>query len=126
MASNGASNGTAHKGGRLDGKVCIITGGGMGFGKGIVEKFVAEGAKVVLADFSKDLGEKAASEFKCDFHFTNVAKKADWENLAKAVVEKHGRIDVVVNNAGTTYANKVSICVNIPISGSSDWLLVDA
>ena len=98
----------------------------MGFGKGIVEKFVAEGAKVVLADFKQDLGAKTADEFKCDFHLTNVAKKADWENLAKAVVEKHGRIDVVVNNAGTTYANKVSNCVNISLSESSHWVLVDA
>lgn len=62
---------------RLDGKVWTITGGGMGLGKGIVEKFVVDGPKVVLADFSQELGAKTASEFKCDFHFTNVTKRAD-------------------------------------------------
>ena len=74
---------------------------------------MAEGAKVVLADFSKELGEKTASELKCDFHFTSVAKRADWDALAKAVIEKHGRIDVLVNNAGTTYADKASNCSRI-------------
>lgn len=49
----------------------------MGLGKGIVEKFVVDGPKVVLADFSQELGAKTASEFKCDFHFTNVTKRAD-------------------------------------------------
>ena len=93
----------------------------MGLGKGIVEKFVAEGAKVVLADFSQELDAKTASEFKCDFHLTNVAKRADWDALAKAVIEKYGRIDVLINNAGTTYANKASncskICILNPLTG---------
>jgi len=92
--------------GRLEGKVAIVTGGGQGFGKGIAEKFLAEGAKVVIADFSEKVGAAAAKELGCDFQNINVTKRADWEALAKSTVEKHGKIDIVVNNAGTTYRNK--------------------
>lgn len=93
--------------GRLEGKVAIVTGGGNGFGKGISEKFVQEGAKVIIADFNEELGSKAASELKCEFQKTNVTSRSDWESLAKFAEEKFGKIDVVINNAGTTYRNKV-------------------
>jgi NAD(P)-dependent dehydrogenase (short-subunit alcohol dehydrogenase family) len=94
--------------GRLEGKVAIVTGGGQGFGKGIAEKYLAEGAKVVIADFSEKVGAAAAKELGCDFQNINVTKRSDWETLAKSTIEKHGKIDVVVNNAGTTYRNKVN------------------
>lgn len=93
--------------GRLSGRVAIITGGGQGFGKGIAKKFLDEGAQVVIADFVEDIGQKAASELKCEFVRADVTKKADWENLLKFCDDKFGRIDSVVNNAGTTYRNKV-------------------
>jgi NAD(P)-dependent dehydrogenase (short-subunit alcohol dehydrogenase family) len=94
--------------GRLEGKVAIVTGGGQGFGKGIAEKYLAEGATVVIADFSEQVGAAAAKELNCEFQLVNVTKRADWEALAKSTIEKHGKIDIVVNNAGTTYRNKVS------------------
>ena len=93
--------------GRLDGKVAIVTGGGGGFGKGIAEKFVQEGAKVIIADFAEEVGQKTASELKCEFVRTDVTKREDWVNLAKVTEEKFGQIDCVINNAGTTYRNKV-------------------
>lgn len=95
--------------GRLEGKVAIVTGGAGGFGKGIAEKFIAEGAKVVIADFAEEAGQKTAAEVKAEFVRTDITKRAEWENLAKVTVEKFGQIDVVVNNAGTTYRNKVSV-----------------
>ena len=94
--------------GRLEGKIAIVTGGGGGFGKGIAEKFVSEGAKVVIADFAEEAGQKTADELKCEFVRTNVTSRADWENLTKVVDEKFGKIDAVINNAGTTYRQKVS------------------
>ena len=94
--------------GRLEGKVAIVTGGGQGFGKGIAEKYLAEGAKVVIADFSEKVGAAAAKELGCDFENINVTKRSDCETLAKSTIEKHGKIDIVVNNAGTTYRNKVN------------------
>ena len=93
--------------GRLDGKVAIITGGGGGFGKGIAKKFVEEGAKVVIADFVEEVGQKTADELKCEFHRTDVTKREDWDSLKKFIDEKFGKLDCVVNNAGTTYTNKV-------------------
>lgn len=92
--------------GRLQGKIAIVTGAGSGFGKGIAEKFVKEGAKVVIADFAADTGSKAAEELGCDFHETNVTKRDSWESLLKTTLEKHGRLDIVINNAGGTYMNK--------------------
>ena len=94
--------------GRLDGKVAIITGGGGGFGKGISEKFVKEGAKVVIVDMNEEVGQKTASEIKAEFVKGNITSRQSWEEVVKTTDEKFGKIDIVVNNAGTTYRNKVS------------------
>ena len=93
--------------GRLEGKVAIVTGGGGGFGKGIAEKFIAEGAKVIIADFAEEVGQKTASELKCEFAKCNVTSREDWQNVLKLADEKFGKLDIVINNAGTTYRNKV-------------------
>ena len=93
--------------GRMDGKIAIVTGGGGGFGKGIAEKFIAEGAKVIITDMADEVGQKTADELKCTFIKANVTSREDWEKVLKQTDEKHGQIDVVVNNAGTTYRNKV-------------------
>ncbi|ETN36904.1 uncharacterized protein HMPREF1541_07891 [Cyphellophora europaea CBS 101466] len=92
--------------GRLDGKVAIITGGGQGFGKGIVEKFLAEGAKVVIADFVEAVGGKTAKDLGCEFHLTDVTKGDQWEACLKKTLDAYGKIDIVINNAGTTYRNQ--------------------
>jgi len=87
--------------GRLEGKVAIVTGGGHGFGLGIVQKFVKEGAKVVIFDINKELGEKAASANKgCKFVQGDVSVKKDWEKALDAAVQDFGKCDIVVNNAG--------------------------
>lgn len=93
--------------GKLSGKVAIVTGGGGGFGKGIAAEYIKQGAKVVIADFVEEVGQKTANELGCEFFNTNVTKRSDWEALLKFVDEKFGRLDSVVNNAGTTYRNKV-------------------
>ncbi len=92
--------------GRLDGKVAIVTGGASGFGKGIVEKFVKEGSKVIIADLSVDIGNAVAAEYKCAFAKTDVTQRADWERVLATAVETYGQLDIVVNNAGATYSNK--------------------
>lgn len=93
--------------GKLSGKVAIVTGGGGGFGKGIAKEFVKQGANVIIADFVEDVGQKTASELGCEFLKADVTKRSDWEALAKFAGDKFGRLDTVVNNAGTTYRNKV-------------------
>ena len=87
--------------GRLEGKVAIVTGGGHGFGLGIVQKFVMEGAKVVIFDINKELGQKAASANKgCKFVQGDVSVKKDWEMSLDTAVKDFGKCDIVVNNAG--------------------------
>ncbi|KAK7417061.1 hypothetical protein QQX98_004822 [Neonectria punicea] len=92
--------------GRLDGKVAIITGAASGFGKGIATKFVHEGCKVLIADLSEEAGTAAAKELSCSFKKADVTKKADWEALLSETLSVFGQLDIVVNNAGATYANK--------------------
>lgn len=93
--------------GRLAGKVAIVTGGAGGFGKGIVAKFVNEGAKVIIADFVEEAGQKTAAELGVSFHRTDVTKKDNWAALVEYAEKEFGGIDIVVNNAGWTYVNKV-------------------
>lgn len=93
---------------RLEGKVAIVTGGASGFGKGIATKFVAEGARVLIADLSAEAGQGAATELGCAFTTGDVTRREDWVRLLREAVEKFGRLDVVVNNAGAAYANKAT------------------
>jgi 3-oxoacyl-[acyl-carrier protein] reductase len=88
---------------RLDGKIAVITGGGSGFGAGIAESFVAEGAKVVLGDVNLQAAQAVADRLgglavKCD-----VSKADDMAMLVDAALAAHGRIDIFINNAGTTH-----------------------
>jgi NAD(P)-dependent dehydrogenase (short-subunit alcohol dehydrogenase family) len=77
---------------RLADKVCIVTGAGSGIGRASAELFAAEGAKVVAADL--DGGAEGVT------HQVDVADEHETEALAAAVLEEHGRIDVLFNNAG--------------------------
>ena len=86
---------------RFENKVVIVTGGASGFGRGIAEKYISEGAKVIIADIdiesSEDLVEKLgknATAVKVD-----VSKTLDVENMIKQTVLKYSRIDILVQNA---------------------------
>lgn len=87
--------------GRLNEKVTIVTGGARGIGEGIVELFVEEGAKVVIADISPD-GETLAKRLgpNAAFKRTDVTVESDVEAVVAFAVERFGRLDVMVNNAG--------------------------
>ena len=85
---------------RLKGKVAIVTGGASGFGEGIVRRFAAEGAKVVIADLNDDAAQKSAREIDRLAVQTDVSKAADVKALAEAAVACFGDIDILVNNAG--------------------------
>ncbi|OQU95562.1 hypothetical protein CLAIMM_01747 [Cladophialophora immunda] len=97
---------------RLIGKVAIVTGGASGFGKGIATKFVEEGAKVIIADLSEDLGQAAAKELDCTFQHADITKREDWQRLLNFALDNFAALDIVVNNAGTTYRTKPTIEVS--------------
>ncbi len=86
---------------QLENKVAIVTGAASGIGLAIAEKFLSQGAKVVLSDVNEapqDLLQKYAEQamfIKCD-----VSQSAQVDALVKAGVDKFGRLDIMVNNAG--------------------------
>ena len=88
--------------GRLEGKVAVITGGASGIGAATARRFVAEGARVLIADLqdnvaaalARDLGAET-TPVRC-----NVAQEAEVAGAIQAAVERWGRLDVLFNNAG--------------------------
>ena len=87
---------------RLKGKVAIVTGGGSGFGEGIVRKFVREGAKVVIADINENSGLQVSSSLGDAGHFiqVDVSNDKQMKALIDGSVDHFGRLDIIVNNAG--------------------------
>ncbi len=87
---------------RLDGKVAIVTGGAMGQGAGIARAFVAEGARVVVADVAKEAGQQLADELGSSAHFAHhdVSDQASWTALVEDVNQRFGPVNVLANNAG--------------------------
>ena len=90
---------------RLEGKVALITGGGAGIGRACVRLFAQEGARVVIADRDAAQGEAARDEIAaagrdCLFVPTDVSQPESVEAAVARVMERHGRIDILYNNAG--------------------------
>ena len=90
---------------RLKDKVAIITGGGSGFGEGIAAKFVAEGARVLIADRDLAGGQRVAARLGPAARAiqVDVAVAADVQRMMEAAQEHFGGIDILVNNAGVTH-----------------------
>ena len=88
--------------GKLNGKVAIITGAASGMGVRHAEKFVEEGARVVLADIAVEAGQKLADELgpNARFFTLDVANAEAWFEIVKFTEETFGPVDVLVNNAG--------------------------
>jgi 3alpha(or 20beta)-hydroxysteroid dehydrogenase len=86
--------------GRLDGKVALITGGARGQGAAEGALFTAEGATVYLTDVLAEQGAKTASDLGATFLEHDVSSPEQWQGVVDRVVADHGRVDVLVNNAG--------------------------
>jgi 3-oxoacyl-[acyl-carrier protein] reductase len=99
---------------RLAGKVAIVTGAGSGFGRGIVEAFAEEGAKVVVADLNARSAADVASGIgsRALPVTADVTKKADVEAMICSTVTAFGGVDILVNNAGTTHKNQSLMTVS--------------
>jgi 3(or 17)beta-hydroxysteroid dehydrogenase len=88
--------------GRVDGKVCIVTGAAMGLGKADAERLVGEGARVVLTDIDEHAGSKVAESLGDRSFFVrhDVRDEDQWREVIRLTMSRFGRLDVLVNNAG--------------------------
>ncbi|MFK0378754.1 SDR family oxidoreductase [Pandoraea sp. NPDC090278] len=96
---------------RLQEKVAIVTGAGSGFGEGIAKTFAREGAAVIVNDLNREAGERVVGEIveaggRAVFVYGDVSREEDHVTLLTEAVARFGKLDVVVNNAGTTHRNK--------------------
>lgn len=92
-------------GGRMKGKVVLVTGGASGIGLASAEACATEGAVVVISDVNAESGDAeskrmAEAGLAVGFLRHDVTSEADWRRVVDDVVRRHGRLDVVVNNAG--------------------------
>ncbi|MER9845289.1 SDR family oxidoreductase [Mesorhizobium australicum] len=88
-------------GNRLTGKVAIVTGGNRGIGRAIADRLADEGAAVVVGDLRDDHAVNSGGVERLTFISLDVTKEVSVRTFVDAVLEKFGRIDVLVNNAGT-------------------------
>src|SRR4051812_132338 len=91
--------------GLLDGQVALVTGGGTGLGRAAARELVACGARVVIAGRRAEVLEEAAAGIGegCSWSPADIRERADCERLVDEILERHGRLDVLVNNAGGQY-----------------------
>jgi 3-oxoacyl-[acyl-carrier protein] reductase len=86
--------------GRLEGKVALVIGAARGIGKGVAKRFAEEGAKLVLADADTKYGPATADELGAVFARIDISRMEDAEAAVAAALEHHGRLDIMVQNAG--------------------------
>jgi NAD(P)-dependent dehydrogenase (short-subunit alcohol dehydrogenase family) len=89
----------------MQNKVAVVTGGNSGIGLAIAEELIARGATVVITGRRKDALDSAAAALgdSCSIFQGDVASSADTDTLYREVFERHGRLDIVVANAGAGY-----------------------
>jgi NAD(P)-dependent dehydrogenase (short-subunit alcohol dehydrogenase family) len=92
---------------RLSGRVAIVTGAGMGIGRGIARRLAREGAVIVVAELREESGARVARELRDDlratarFVPTDVSRKEQIQRLVETTLGEFGRVDILVNNAQT-------------------------
>ena len=102
---------------RVKDKSIIVTGSGGGIGEGIARRLAAEGARVIVNDINAELGEKAVAAIvkaggTASFFAADVTKSNQVKALVDAAVERYGRLDAMVNNAGWTHRNQPALDVS--------------
>ncbi len=102
---------------RVANKSIIVTGSGGGIGEGIAKRLAAQGASVVVNDINVAAGEKVVAEIvaaggRASFFAADVTKTDDVKALVQAAVQRYGRLDAMVNNAGWTHRNRPALEVS--------------
>lgn len=99
---------------QLEGKVAIVTGAGNGFGEGVAKMYAQEGAKVVVADINQAGAQRVADEIGAQALAVtvDVTSAADVANMVAQCQAQFGRLDIIVNNAGTTHKNQPMLNVD--------------
>jgi len=102
---------------RVQNKSIIVTGSGGGIGEGIAKRLAAQGARVIVNDINPVLGEKVVAEIlaagdTASFFAADVTKSDDVQALVAAAIQRYGRLDVMVNNAGWTHRNRPALEVS--------------
>lgn len=85
---------------RLKDRIALVIGAARGIGAGIAERFAEEGAKVTLADRGDSAGAATAGRLRAHFVAVDVSVKADVERAVAGALDRHGRLDILVQNAG--------------------------
>ncbi|GAA5160255.1 glucose 1-dehydrogenase [Amycolatopsis dongchuanensis] len=94
--------------GRLDGKVALITGAARGQGAAAARRFVAEGARVTIADVLDDEGKALADELGAAYQHLDVSSEDDWAAAVERTVDEFGSLTVLVNNAGILHFSELA------------------
>ena len=110
--------------GRVQGKVCLVTGGAAGMGREHVLLLAEEGARIVLTDLNEEAGQATVAQVKgmggeAIFVKHDVASEDDWLKVVDTAVEAFGKVDVLVNNAG------VLALKSIQETTAADWDFVN-
>lgn len=98
--------------GRLENKVAIITGSAEGIGEATAKLFSKEGAKVVVADINEKKGQQVVKDIERSggdafFCLLDVTKEEQWKSLMDMTIQKYGKLNVIVNNAGISRAKDI-------------------
>lgn len=100
---------------RLEAKVAIVTGGGIGLGRAYCKALAAEGAKVVVADIQADAAQAVAKEVGGVAVKVDVTSASETQAMAAKALDAYGAIDILVNNAGMYSSIQKRLFVDIPL-----------
>lgn len=85
---------------RLQGRVALVVGGAAGIGRAVAERFIEEASAVVIADTAAEAGKATAEEFDAHFVAADISDPDDAARMVDETVARHGRLDILVQNAG--------------------------
>lgn len=106
--------------GRVEGKVCVVTGGAMGLGEADSRLLASEGGKVIIADIADQKGRALADEIGAEFYHLDVTKESAWVEFFVHVKDSYGKLNVLVNNAG------IAIFAHVENTTEEAWRKVNA